>query len=715
MRNHIFLLLAAALAQAVCASAAGPSTPTTFGETLAGSIAASGEVDTYTFTGIANDRVLVSMAVASGAMTPEIRLYNPAGQLTCSAYSYAGSAAGFEDCSLPVAGTYTLLANDYGLTDTGPYGLHLQRLNNPGNATALAFGQTLQATIGAVGEKDAYTFSAGVGDRVLVSMAVASGAMTPEIRLYNPAGQLTCSAYSYAGSAAGFEDCSLTVAGTYTLLANDYGLTDTGSYSLRLGRGGCSLTCAANAPAEGNVGTAVAFSVASPPPNCGTPVTYHWDFGDGTNSSAQTPTHTYAAERTFQWALAITAGGQSCSRSGSVRVSAPGTEPSETIFFDGFDTYAAGSALGGQGGWMNHFGGGITASREQSVSVPQSCRMDNSSGCFESQLYHPLLYFDVLWFSADIMGVPTGRTGCHEFDAMVRLLNPTAGVWSSTSVDFALRSGSGEFNVSPGLAVETGLQDFVSLEPDYNSLVNRWIHVEAKVDHPRRRVDVWVDGEYRGFLTMDPAAAPYTGIAVDAGEGRGFVDNVRVSKNGPEPGDTAVALTLGIPLPTTIRANRYRFFKVTSRPNLDLLVTVDQTGSLGGLDFYGSAGAPPSRDHYDAYDGTQTGTAHQSLVFPATHEPQTYYFMVYDKGGSASAPFTILARHSGFHLDRVNPSVVSNAGNATLTLVGSGLSPATQVRLISSSGGAVATLSTQFVSSVRLHATFAFVGVGRRP
>jgi len=689
----------------------GNATALAFGQTLQATIGAVGEKDAYTFSAGVGDRVLVSMAVASGAMTPEIRLYNPAGQLICAAYSYAGSAAGFEDCSLSVAGTYTLLTNDYGLTDTGSYGLHLQRLNNPGNATALAFGQTLQATIGVVGEKDAYTFSAGVGDRVLVSMAVASSAMTPEIRLYNPAGQPICSAYSYAGSAAGFDDCSLPMAGTYTLLANDYGLTDKGSYSLHLSRGGCTLTCAANVPAEGNVGTSVAFSVAAPPPSCGTPVTYHWNFGDGTNSSAQTPTHTYTAEGTFQWTLAITAGGQPCNRSGSVRILAPGTEPSETVFFDGFDTYAAGSALGGQGGWVNRWGGGITASAAQSVSPPQSCRMDNSSGCFESQLYHPLPYLDVLWFSADIMGVPTGRTGCHEFDAMVRLFNPSQGAGGGTPVAFALRSGGGEFNVSPGLAVETGLQDFVSLEPDYNSLVNRWIHVEAKVDHPRRRVDVWVDGEYRGFLTMDPAAAPYTGIAVDAGEGRGFVDNIRVSKNGPEPGDTAVALTLGVPLPTTIRANRYRFFKVTSRPNLDLLVTIDQTGSLGGLELYGSAGAPPSRDHYDAYDGTQTGTAHQALVFPATREPQTYYFLVYDKGGPASAPFTILARHPGFHLDRVNPSVVSNAGNATLTLVGSGLSPATQVRLISPSGGAVAALGTQFVSSVRLHATFAFVGV----
>jgi hypothetical protein len=81
-------------------------------------------------------------------------------------------------------------------------------------------------------------------------------------------------------------------------------------------------------------------------------------------------------------------------------VSAPAARAqSQDILFDSFDSYASGSGLAGQGGWIGRFGGGITASQEQWVSPPQSCRMDNDNGCWASQLYHPLPYLDVLWFS----------------------------------------------------------------------------------------------------------------------------------------------------------------------------------------------------------------------------------------------------------------------------------------------------------------------------
>ncbi len=689
----------------------GGSTPLAFGQTLQATIDAVSEKDAYTFSASASDRVIVGMAIASGGLDPEIVIYDPSGQAICSAYYPVGGATEINDCILPVSGIYTLLADDYGNSETGAYSLHLQRLNNPGGFTPLAFGQTLQATVDAVGEKDAYTFSASASDRVMIGMAVASGGLDPEIVLYNPSGQAICSAYYPVGGATEINDCILPVSGIYTLLADDYGNSETGSYSIRLSRGPCTLTCAANVPTEGNVSTPLPFSVAAPPPSCGIPVAYHWDFGDGSASTVQNDTHSYDSEGTFPWNLTITAGDKTCNRSGSVRILPPGAEPSETVFFDGFDTYAPGSNLGGQGGWVNRFAGGITASTQQAVSSPQSARIDNGGGCFESQLYHPLPSLDVLWFSADILGVPTERSGCHEIDAMVRLYNPDAGGFESSPVAFALRSAPGEFNLGPGLNIETSVpENYVRLESDYNSLVNRWIHVQAKVDYPRHRLDIWVDGEYRGSLALNPAAPRYKGIALDAGNGLGFIDNVRVFVNGPEPGETAVELALNVPLQTTIFGNRHRYFKVTSQPDQDLLVTVDRTGPQGNLELYGSTGAPPSRAQYDSYDSTQTGAAHQSLVFQATREPKTYYFLVYQNGGTASVPFTILARHPGFHLDRVSPSTVSNTGSTTLTLIGSGFSPIDGVALISSSGGGILASATQVVSSVRMHATFNLTG-----
>jgi RHS repeat-associated protein/uncharacterized repeat protein (TIGR01451 family) len=386
------------------------------------------------------------------------------------------------------------------------------------------------------------------------------------------------------------------------------------------------------------------------------------------------------------------------------------------VLSDSFDTYSPGSGLAGQGGWLGRWGGGITASNERSASPPQSCRMDNNGSCWESQLHHPLPYLDVLWLSADIMGVPTGRTGCHEFDAAVSLFNPDqGGRWGSTEIGFALRSGPGETRSGPGLTVDTswkevsgvyGGQEQVKLEPDYGSLVNHWIHLQAKVDHLRHRADVWVDGEYRGSLAMDPTTPPYKEITLDCGEGLGFVDNVRVFENGPEPGDDAVGLTFDAPVPQTIPPDRFRFFKVTTQPHRDLLVTLDQTGVPGNLELYGAAGSPPSRSRYDAYDSSQTPAAHQSLAFPATAGAQTYDFLVYHPAGTVAAAYTLLARQPGFRLDRVTPAGAANAGSVTLTVVGTGFSTATRVSLVPRSGAAIAASSTQLVSSVRIDSTF---------
>jgi hypothetical protein len=111
-------------------------TPISYGGTLSGSIDAPDEVDIYSFTATAGDKVVVRMAVTSGALDPEITLYKPDNiTLPCSAYYPFGGTAEIASCALPETDTYTIRAGDSGNTDTGSYNLFLQRLNNPGNAT----------------------------------------------------------------------------------------------------------------------------------------------------------------------------------------------------------------------------------------------------------------------------------------------------------------------------------------------------------------------------------------------------------------------------------------------------------------------------------------------------------------------------------------------------------------------------------------------------
>ena len=64
------------------------------------------------------------------------------------------------DVTLPSSGTYLILASDAGAEQTANYGLSLQRLNNPGAVTPIAFGETLTGSIGLRAEIDAYGFAA---------------------------------------------------------------------------------------------------------------------------------------------------------------------------------------------------------------------------------------------------------------------------------------------------------------------------------------------------------------------------------------------------------------------------------------------------------------------------------------------------------------------------------------------------------------------------
>ncbi|HET9209117.1 MAG TPA: hypothetical protein VFR03_01900, partial [Thermoanaerobaculia bacterium] len=84
MRHAIPSILLAPWFYAVCAFAEVPPSPILFGETLSGSIAVFGEVDTYSFTGATNDRVLISMVVTSGDLDPAIELEDPQGKQICA-------------------------------------------------------------------------------------------------------------------------------------------------------------------------------------------------------------------------------------------------------------------------------------------------------------------------------------------------------------------------------------------------------------------------------------------------------------------------------------------------------------------------------------------------------------------------------------------------------------------------------------------------------
>jgi PKD repeat protein len=90
----------------------------------------------------------------------------------------------------------------------------------------------------------------------------------------------------------------------------------------------CVLTCTADVPASSTPGASVAFAATATANHCtGTP-TFAWTFGDGASSNTQNPSHSYSNPGVYNWTLAVSQGGSTCSKSGALTVANP---PSVTL------------------------------------------------------------------------------------------------------------------------------------------------------------------------------------------------------------------------------------------------------------------------------------------------------------------------------------------------------------------------------------------------
>ncbi len=94
----------------------------------------------------------------------------------------------------------------------------------------------------------------------------------------------------------------------------------------------CTVTAKATVPTSATAGSSVQFQGSATSQGCsGTPA-YSWTFGDGSNSSQQNPTHTYAAANTYTWRLTASVGGSSNSVTGTIAVA---STPACSLFISG--------------------------------------------------------------------------------------------------------------------------------------------------------------------------------------------------------------------------------------------------------------------------------------------------------------------------------------------------------------------------------------------
>jgi PKD repeat protein len=88
----------------------------------------------------------------------------------------------------------------------------------------------------------------------------------------------------------------------------------------------CVLTCVADAaPALGDAPLKVDFTATSTATYCAGEVFYYWEFGDSSQGSGPSVSHTYDFPGTYTWALSTVTGSVSCPRHGTITVDIPCT------------------------------------------------------------------------------------------------------------------------------------------------------------------------------------------------------------------------------------------------------------------------------------------------------------------------------------------------------------------------------------------------------
>ena len=130
----------------------------------------------------------------------------------------------------------------------------------------------------------------------------------------DPDGTITSYAWDFGdgGTASGATPThTFSVDGTFTVsltVTDNDGLADVGATSATINAAGGNVPPVANAngPYSGTEGVAVQFSSEGSMDTDGTVVSYAWDFGDGSASSAANPMHTYVAAGTYNVTLTVT-------------------------------------------------------------------------------------------------------------------------------------------------------------------------------------------------------------------------------------------------------------------------------------------------------------------------------------------------------------------------------------------------------------------------
>lgn len=147
------------------------------------------------------------------------------------------------------------------------------------------------------------------------------------------------------------------------------------------------------------------------------------------------------------------------------------------------------------------------------------------------------------------------------------------------------------------------------------------------------------------------------------------------------------------------------WFKFIPASQHDVTVGLDLATPDGATELYIARGYMPTRLLFDSRSLDVNSADSSALA--AAPAPSVYYVLAIACSlPNGAQDFAIMAEVAGFGIKQVTPSVIGNAGPATLEVHGSQLSPAVAVALVGQDGAAHPAAAVAWTNSTLVHATF---------
>jgi YD repeat-containing protein len=209
------------------ANACGSSPPQ--GQTVRGVVNPAKPFLSYSVSASAGDTLLLRSASSSPGFSAQMELYDPTGaRLDAATFSISRKLA--------AAGSYTVILESSAARTEGSYSLSWQLLNNPAAASVLPCGGSATASLVPANEFRYYTASASAGDLMRLIFTNLSTGFSPQIELFDPAGQRLAQTSDISQKAS--------AAGNYLVVVSpSTSTTETGSFTIAYQRPNhpCSL------------------------------------------------------------------------------------------------------------------------------------------------------------------------------------------------------------------------------------------------------------------------------------------------------------------------------------------------------------------------------------------------------------------------------------------------------------------------------------------